>query len=1131
MGRRIVRVRVGVAIEMPVSFDQYCRDCVDAGLLGSAEVDEARTANPEGDAQALARWLVKREMLTAFQAQQAFAGRAKTLVLGNYVLLDKLGQGGMGAVYKALHRRMKRLVALKVLSPDLTRTDESIQRFQREVEAAARLEHPNIVTAFDADCVGKTHFLVMQFVDGPDLSTLVKRKGPLAVDKGVHCVLQAARGLAYAHGRGIVHRDIKPANLLMNREGVLKILDMGLASFSDRKAAAELTHSGAMLGTVDYMPPEQALDTRSADARSDIYSLGITLWYLLVGRAAYDGDSMMAKLLAHRDAPLPSLGGARGEVPTALDMAFRRMIAKKPEDRFQTMDEVIAALEDVMAGTETGPSLSVEPSELEKLERELRDQRAAGSTAALATIQDTVRPTPRRSKSSWNDRARRFARDQPLWVAGGAAAVLAVILALWLGPRSSRTAGEANSGGSGDGTVAATTGSELSSSPPVKTGKNASTRGSAAGAATPVDVVSAGQRDTVASSDAVKKDSTPNPKGPPTSTPNPPPPAAATVAPSPLGWPFDEATAKAAQSAWALHIGGDVVETNAAGMEMVIVPPGTFLMGSPPEEFGHDDTETQVSTTIGSPFRISRHEVTQDLWSRVMGTVPWKGQPDARENPRHAASHVTWDESREFCRKLSQLTARSYRLPTEAEWEWACRAGCPTIYSFGGDDKDLGQHAWWGGYGGDGNAKAERYAHAVGEKRPNRFGLFDIHGNVWEWCEDVYEDRLRGGLDPVGTGSSKFRVYRGGGWNGLPAISRSANRARLPPDARMSYVGLRPVETLKGRPSTATLASTNMASTTKPPNAVSAATFAAPMAWPCDEALAAAAQAAWAKATQRTVVERNSVGMDMVLIPPGSFKIGSPPEEPGHHPVETQVDVTLSRPFRLARTPVTVEQFRQFVLATGYVTEAERDGRGGRGWNGDTERLEGPDPRYGWANTGWAQTDRHPVVNVTWRDANAFCGWLGIKEGATYRLPTEAEREWSCRAGSATRFYCGDNAADLITAGNVADDSVLQVFPGMKNHVPGNDGFPFTSPVGSFPPNAFGLHDMLGNVWEWCQDWHSAANPGGIDPVGIDPASGRRATRGGSWMNVATEQRSAARGNVEPTYRSEIDGFRVLRTE
>lgn len=151
MGRRIVRVRVGVAIEMPVSFDQYCRDCVDAGLLGSAEVDEARTANPEGDAQALARWLVKREMLTAFQAQQAFAGRAKTLVLGNYVLLDKLGQGGMGAVYKALHRRMKRLVALKVLSPDLTRTDESIQRFQREVEAAARLEHPNIVTAFDAD--------------------------------------------------------------------------------------------------------------------------------------------------------------------------------------------------------------------------------------------------------------------------------------------------------------------------------------------------------------------------------------------------------------------------------------------------------------------------------------------------------------------------------------------------------------------------------------------------------------------------------------------------------------------------------------------------------------------------------------------------------------------------------------------------------------------------------------------------------------------------------------------------------------------------------------------------------------------------------------------------------------------
>lgn len=290
-------------------------------------------------------------LLTDFQAGLVATERDRELTLGSYTLLDRLGAGGMGEVYRAIHRRMKREVALKVLPAALVANEQAVERFHREVEAAARLNHPNIVTAYDADEDRGRHYLVMELVDGDDLAELVAAHGPLPVSAALDCVLQAARGLEYAHAQGVVHRDIKPSNLLLDDQGTVRVLDMGLARFeadaagSDVQAVSALTQTGTMMGTVDYMAPEQAEDTHTADARSDVYSLGCTLFYLLTARAAYGGRTLVQRILAHREQPVPVLASGDATPEAELDAVFRRMVAKSPDDRFQTMTEVIVELE------------------------------------------------------------------------------------------------------------------------------------------------------------------------------------------------------------------------------------------------------------------------------------------------------------------------------------------------------------------------------------------------------------------------------------------------------------------------------------------------------------------------------------------------------------------------------------------------------------------------------------------------------------------------------------------------------------------------------------------------------------------------------------------------------------------
>lgn len=335
-----------------------------APLLEPAQRAALSRALPHqgGDPRHIFEDLRQRGWLTTFQVRQLLRGRGRELLMGPYILLDQLGEGGNGQVFMARHQSMRRVVALKVVYPELLRDPEAIQRFAREIEVLSRLSHPNIIHAYDAGIMGQALVLAMEFVDGVDLHRLVQQSGPPAVARACDYIRQAAEGLQHAYERGLVHRDIKPANLLLARShdkrsvGVVKILDLGLARLlhpagSSTGNLTVIAGPTTAQGTTDYQAPEQALDFHAADIRADLYSLGCTFYYLLTGRPPFVG-TLAEKLLKHQQAQPTPVSQLRPEVPPKVSAIVDRLLAKRPLDRYQSPAELIRELQALPWGTQ-----------------------------------------------------------------------------------------------------------------------------------------------------------------------------------------------------------------------------------------------------------------------------------------------------------------------------------------------------------------------------------------------------------------------------------------------------------------------------------------------------------------------------------------------------------------------------------------------------------------------------------------------------------------------------------------------------------------------------------------------------------------------------------------------------------
>ncbi len=399
-----------------------------SGILSETGLQEVRDClvqdGPSQDSSALAEQLVKQGMLTEFQARRLLVGKARSLVFGRFVLLDRIGIGAMGRVFKARHRLMDRLVALKVVLPGCATSKHSVSRFFREMKIVGLLDHPNVVRAFDADEFEDSPYIVMEYLEGEDLEKVLRRRGMLPPQEVIDCMIQVARGLAHAHEKGVVHRDIKPTNLFLENTGVVKVLDLGLGAFvgmSNDGASVYDTDEGFVVGTADYMSPEQ-LGGQEVDARTDLYSLGCAMYRLLTGKFAFPGMTKMDRMVKRMQDRHVPITDVRKDLPVPLVKVIDRLLSRRPEDRFSSAAELAEELEMLLpvanrrerrsrtssdsqqhrapaSSSLPEPETPLDWSLIEAALQSKRDRARETANSTRRAVPDSSRPTPARIDS------------------------------------------------------------------------------------------------------------------------------------------------------------------------------------------------------------------------------------------------------------------------------------------------------------------------------------------------------------------------------------------------------------------------------------------------------------------------------------------------------------------------------------------------------------------------------------------------------------------------------------------------------------------------------------------------------------------------------------------------------------
>ena len=675
---------------MAVDFKTFLQRLFDSGILTEQNFNalEQKKIHHQ-NVESFIKDLIESKLLTKFQAEQIIAGKGDSLTFGKYIIQEKLGAGGMGQVYKAYHPEAAKLVAIKVILPQGKFDTESTKRFEREVKASEKLVHPNIIAVLDSGSSKGSLFMVMELIEGKDLFELINEKGKLAIKEAVAYIIQAARALEHAHANGVIHRDVKPANLIADSQGLLKIVDMGLAKIQageNEDKISMLTTNTAIMGSADFMSPEQTVSTKNVDTRTDIYSLGASFYFLLTAKVMYPQKATFSKLISHRQAPISSLKFMRPDVSQKLDDIYTKMVAKKVEDRYQSMTKLIL--------------------DLEALEKESTTQNLLKQDAVLNPFQvngvnfldlDDISIKPKKSAGI-------FANKKIAMFCAGLFVVVGLLVILFI-PKNTMVKNDLNN-----------------------------------------------------TDDAQEAFLEP---------------------------PFDFNQAQEAQQALAKTLGLAVETTVDLGrgvnLAMILIPQGKFMMGSPFSEPGHKSDEAQHQVVLSRPYFIGKNEVTQEQWETVMGD-----NPSQTKGAKLPVTNISWNDCQNFISKLNAKTESNYRLPTEAEWEYACRSGSKSAYSVG--DKITKNDANYE------NAKGG--AKPVGSYKPNAFGLYDMHGNVWEFCSDWYSAYSPGkSLDPMGVNNGRDHVLRGGSFFVDGLLLRSSTRDLVAPDFHNVVIGLRLAKT------------------------------------------------------------------------------------------------------------------------------------------------------------------------------------------------------------------------------------------------------------------------------------------------------------------------------------------------